>query len=615
MASKSKTRRPKWSVSGILIVLLTLGLGTHCNRDRARNDVPKPPASSAVSASTSVTPSPVPVLISDGLPPQDLKEFYHVAEGSEFVPYCALKAYAKEHHLTLAQYFERYHLIPDEKGPTNPLGLPIGVTADKLRIIGFNCAACHVGRITAGPDSYIVVGAPSSFNIRLFYDELIPWLSVLTKDRQGLRNVVGCMLLGSKLDSSAMSTEDQVAANEVSEELAGTLERNDTDAGAATEVYEQLDGEESHGASSAVDGGLELDQAADRAATFSGKLKALPKEKRRHLVQLLRKEFEKQAGLLKARIEALKITEAVGKLNYTTPGPGRVDAFMTALNLMNPGTPQRPPANLDMYSPVSFPQLWDIAKLEWLHWDNNTNATLERNMGQALGLGALIATDPKDPAKVLGTTLQVPGLLELERIVKEITPPPWPFGGDLALKGAGEKVYADHCGRCHTPNADGTMPKLDPAENVDTDRRRITSFEQERYGRPLIALLRDQLVAVERASAKEQDRDKNPQWVTTGHYGARTLHGVWATSPYLHNNSVPTLADLLTPPDGRPKRFVADYSHYDTERVGIATSGKADIDSPEFDTSRPGNGNGGHLYGTDLNPEEKRSLLVFLKQY
>ena len=33
------------------------------------------------------------------------------------------------------------------------------------------------------------------------------------------------------------------------------------------------------------------------------------------------------------------------------------------------------------------------------------------------------------------------------------------------------------------------------------------------------------------------------------------MQGIWAAAPYLHNGSVPSLAELLTPPAERVKSF------------------------------------------------------------
>lgn len=100
----------------------------------------------------------------------------------------------------------------------------------------------------------------------------------------------------------------------------------------------------------------------------------------------------------------------------------------------------------------------------------------------------------------------------------------------------------------------------------------------------------------------------------TGGYVAMPLAGAWLNAPYLHNGSVPTLADLLEPVERRPSGFVRGYDVYDPSRVGFVSQGAdADREGAVFDTSLPGNANVGHRYGTDLAPDEKTALLEFLK--
>ena len=97
-------------------------------------------------------------------------------------------------------------------------------------------------------------------------------------------------------------------------------------------------------------------------------------------------------------------------------------------------------------------------------------------------------------------------------------------------------------------------------------------------------------------------------------YLAMPLDGVWLRAPYLHNGAVPTLADLLEPPHARPERFHRGYDVYDPEKVGFVTTGpSAEREGFLLDTTERGNGKGGHLYGTELPPEQKRALLEFLK--
>lgn len=73
------------------------------------------------------------------------------------------------------------------------------------------------------------------------------------------------------------------------------------------------------------------------------------------------------------------------------------------------------------------------------------------------------------------------------------------------------------------------------------------------------------------------------------------LTAVYASAPYLHNGSVPTLQALLQPAAKRPKTFALG-------RTGFV-----------MDTGLPGNHNGGHEFGVRLSPSEKEDLIAFLR--
>jgi hypothetical protein len=96
-------------------------------------------------------------------------------------------------------------------------------------------------------------------------------------------------------------------------------------------------------------------------------------------------------------------------------------------------------------------------------------------------------------------------------------------------------------------------------------------------------------------------------------YRARPLDGIWASAPYLHNGSVPTLHDLLLPPANRPPVFTVAGARFDPVRVGFAQDGGAIATSDVLNTARRGNGNGGHLHGTGLDPQQRLDLLEYLK--
>ena len=121
-------------------------------------------------------------------------------------------------------------------------------------------------------------------------------------------------------------------------------------------------------------------------------------------------------------------------------------------------------------------------------------------------------------------------------------------------------------------------------------------------------------------------------------YKARSLNGIWATAPYLHNGSVPTLYDLLLPSSMqimkntadapltvsgpvRPVEFWVGSNVFDPVKVGFVTDKNAPGNSFEFRAISkttgepiPGNYNSGHDYGNAaLTEADRQNLLEYLK--
>jgi hypothetical protein len=101
-----------------------------------------------------------------------------------------------------------------------------------------------------------------------------------------------------------------------------------------------------------------------------------------------------------------------------------------------------------------------------------------------------------------------------------------------------------------------------------------------------------------------------------GSYESRVLYGIWAAAPYLHNGSVPTLADLLKPQAERVKTFKIGQA-YDIANVGLAaeqTQFSFELETTDCSDLNSGNSNCGHEFGTTtLSPDEKKALLEYLK--
>ncbi|MGI9544912.1 MAG: hypothetical protein ACR2MX_16745 [Cyclobacteriaceae bacterium] len=194
---------------------------------------------------------------------------------------------------------------------------------------------------------------------------------------------------------------------------------------------------------------------------------------------------------------------------------------------------------------------------------------------------------------------------DVQAYIYSLEPPQYPDPLDEALIAEGAEVFEKRCSTCHGSYGDiPTYPNLLVGlKTIKTDSMlTLANFSNNRF--------------VEWY---------NTSWFSKGRYGAQLvpekgylappLDGIWATAPYLHNGSVPTLADLLDSKQ-RPKiwRRSFDDSDYDYEKVGWNYRAlKEKADKLTYDTSYPGYGNQGHNFGDRLTDNQRSSLIEYLK--
>jgi len=208
----------------------------------------------------------------------------------------------------------------------------------------------------------------------------------------------------------------------------------------------------------------------------------------------------------------------------------------------------------------------------------------------ALGL---MGAEPKDKRDFLG---QIDWLVDY---LKNKPAPKYPFPIDVARAMQGKAVFNANCAACHASARTGTVV---PLAEIGTDRGRIDTWGKQ-------AAIEANKV-VKDMGIKRNGLVEAP---LTG-YVAQFLDGIWLRAPYLHNGSVPTLADLLTPPAKRPQVFWRGNDVYDPARVGFVVQGTAaERAGTPFDTRLRGNGSQGHDFGTALPTTDKTALLEYLK--
>jgi hypothetical protein len=176
-------------------------------------------------------------------------------------------------------------------------------------------------------------------------------------------------------------------------------------------------------------------------------------------------------------------------------------------------------------------------------------------------------------------------------------------------------LYSARCASCHGVYGEGRPRPLVSFPNrhlaqaeIGTDSARWSIVDAE-------------LLARLRANAYGQHMDSE----RTGGYVAPILSGLWATAPYLHNGSVPTLWQLMTPAE-RPWLFYVGGHALDYTQVGIAgelygdgvyryPEGYVPWSTPDlYDTRQPGLSNRGHEREfAGLSDPGKRALIEYLK--
>jgi len=272
-------------------------------------------------------------------------------------------------------------------------------------------------------------------------------------------------------------------------------------------------------------------------------------------------------------------------------GPGRVDTWAAYKRLF-----VEPPERDSIVGIVDFPPIWNQKAREGmrLHWDGNTDVLQERNVISALGaIGPHIEY------------LDFPRLTRITDWIVWLLPPryeDWAYARiDWGRAARGAALFRDQCGTCHAPGGD-RIGRVEPQEYLGTDDGRMKAFT------PRLAQ------ALNRLSTDEW---KLRKFRTENGYANMLLDALWLRAPYLHNGSVPTLRDLLNPPDQRPTRFCRGDDRYDWENVGFVAPTPDNAGSCGglflYDTSVPGSNNAGHPYGTDLGKSDKDALIEYLK--
>jgi len=326
-------------------------------------------------------------------------------------------------------------------------------------------------------------------------------------------------------------------------------------------------------------------------------------------------------GLGNASLDVQAVFEDLGKASGgmgTTPftfsnARGTSEAGSMAVFLLSFREPdlrlrlKRLDLDLRKHLVEDVPAWWLLKKKKTMYHTGTTDARSVRSLMQFMLV-------PSNSLKVFEK--EEAAFRDVRAYLLSLEAPTYPFPIDRVLADRGAAIFNKTCSRCHgTYGESWTYPnKIVPHDVIGTDRSRLDGISRkfgEYYNKTWFG--------------EEKDLVHGYQIAETPGYQAPPLDGIWATAPYFHNGSVPSVYDVLNSKT-RPKLFTRSFrtgvEDYDATKLGWkiqVLDEPADARLPPYerrkvyDTAQPGRSNRGHTFGDKLTDGERRAVIEYLK--
>jgi hypothetical protein len=605
---------------------------------------------------------------------ETMKEFHHKSQGSRTlnIPLAWFMALEQPSHGVLsflfatnekfshANYLSRFGFIPSAESKLNPYGLPIGFAwdeyqtiagiADAKTAVGFTCAACHTGQLVHDNKRYLVQGGQAMIDLGQLTSGLeaalgqtalasqIPLLdgrferfaravlkggysdSGVATLKQDLTNLVAVLSAQPKGVDVIEGFSRLDALNRIGNQVFSVdpgLAENYVNINAPVNYppiwtsswfdWVQYDGSimqplirntgEAMGTAAHTNLTAPLNEGRFNTAT--------PLRNLRWIENTLAGEAPPLQNRVFTGLRAPKWPDAFGTLDKDMVAEGEALYAQHCQKCHLPALTELVESGKDPDSPF-----WQHFKpIQW--WDGDELLSTKENVLQMnMVHQTYIGTDPGQGNVLAKRKINTAGIAENNTAGM---PPRAGIGIDVKV-----------CGR---------KSSIDPNSPLVTTT--VTDNPLLAYPLALGALVQlgiDQWFISDRTSEQERSliEGERPNCLQAGlGYKARPLNGIWATAPFLHNGSVPTLRHLLGNPDERPKSFLLGDATFDTLNVGVTTAVTQDERRAYsrdgyfiMRTEVPGNSNRGHEFkqalgdgriGPALSDIEIAALLEFLK--
>jgi len=612
--------------------------------------------------------------------------FYYTTQGSNLMPYDFFLALEKPGQTQLFRSDENmnfYRYLPQKASSANPDALPVGWVKDKYKdkeYVGLTCAACHTGQINYNGVGIRIDGGPASADMENIMIDLAKALKHTREDAEAKQRFVKNVLAKGNYKSEADVLAD------LSKYEQRIYSYTYINASQTSYGYARLDafGRIYNRVLEHTINARELREILSDRKIMDDKV--MTKEQIDEILAKIDNVITgEQRDHLMERLSKYLTFEQIALLNneiFNRPDAPVSYPFLWDI-AQHDYVQWNGIADNAGLGPIGRNTGEVIGVFGTLDWKEEKGTSLTSILFQGSG----------NTRVKFDSSVDVQNLHRIESHLKKLNSPVWPqeilgkINEEQAAKG--KLLFDEYCAACHAridrddPNR-RVVAHMTKVSAIGTDSTMAeNSFKYQGYS----GILRNQYVGLEvgnilldkeapvaalltqatknvvatpdpdkwffqrwtdwaanlvtayaeneiKSSIKngnyDPDTTVNPL-ASLNAYKGRPLNGIWATAPYLHNGSVPSLYDLLLPKkregdpeDGeyRPDQFEVGSREFDPVKVGLKSSG---YKSFTFDTSFPGNSNAGHEYASGktaqpngvvlrpLNKDEKLDVLEYLK--